>query len=206
MGLAGLGLAGLGPAGLGIAGLGTAGLGRQGAGRGGGYRSGRRGGRGSFCRGSIHRWSVCRGGRDAGCGLVVARLLIPCDSVIVSIRITNVIQFVRFNLLRRQFRLRLSRRLPSSRRRGPPGGTGRRRPPLTLAALRDVTGHMAPGRLAEPGCRDSTRAGLARPADRGRSHALTFHLCNVLLNTPTKPPAGLSGSVGACGAGAGPPG
>ena len=45
--------------------------------------------------------------REAGRGLVVARILIPCDSAIVSIRITNVIQFVRFNLLRRQFRLRL---------------------------------------------------------------------------------------------------
>ena len=62
---------------------------------------------GVICRGGAPRGSVYRGGREAGRGLVVARILIPCDSTIVSIGINNVIQFVRFNLLRRQFRLRL---------------------------------------------------------------------------------------------------
>jgi hypothetical protein len=37
----------------------------------------------------------------------MARILIPCDNAIVSIRITNVIRFVRFNLPRREFRLSL---------------------------------------------------------------------------------------------------
>jgi hypothetical protein len=54
-----------------------------------------------------YRGSVCRGGREASGGLVVGRILIPCDNVIISIRINNVIRFVRFNLLRRQFRLGL---------------------------------------------------------------------------------------------------
>ena len=76
-------------------------VGRHRAGHGPGL--GRRDGREGICR----LRSVYRGRREAGRGLVVARILIPCDSVIVSIRINNVIQFVRFNLLRWQFRLRL---------------------------------------------------------------------------------------------------
>ena len=116
--------------GLGLAARRQGGFGRHGAGRGRGL--GRRhcrwavGGavvcRGGAPRESVYRWSVYRwsvyrwsvylgsvyrGGREAGRGLVMARILIPCDSTIVSIGINNVIQFVRFNLLRRQFRPRL---------------------------------------------------------------------------------------------------
>ncbi len=118
--LGGLALGGLGgriPDGLGSLGrhgrelhrLGLAAVGRHGAGR---HRDdrgrglGRRGGREGISRGGIYRGCVCHGRREAGRGLVVARILIPCDSVIVSIGINNVIQFVRFNLPRRQFRLR----------------------------------------------------------------------------------------------------
>ena len=50
---------------------------------------------------------------------------------------------------------------------------------------------MALGRVVELGC--GIPAGLPRSAGRGRSHALTFHLCHVLLNTPTKPPGGPTG-------------
>jgi hypothetical protein len=77
------------------------GFGRHGAGH------GRRDGRGGINRGGICRGSIYRGRREAGRDLVVARILIPCDSTIVSVAINNVIQFVRFNLLRRQFPLRL---------------------------------------------------------------------------------------------------
>ena len=122
LGLGGLGLGGLGSRirdrlgglgrhgrelhGHGLAALRLGGFGRHRADRGRGL--GRRDGRGGICGGDVYRGSVYRGGREAGRGLVLARILIPCDSAIVSIGINNVIQFVRFNLLRRQFRLRLA--------------------------------------------------------------------------------------------------
>ena len=190
-GLGGLGrdgreLDGLGLAALGLGSCGLVGFGRHGAGRGRGL--GRRYGRGGICCGGIYRGSVYRGRREAGRGLVVARILIPCDSAIVSIRINNVIQFVRFNLLRRQFRLGLLGWPLFLRRPGCLGGFGRLRhtgilggcswvtrcnhhvtvipiTPLTLTTVRNITGHMVLGRVVKLGSDASTRAGLA-PAGR----------------------------------------
>jgi len=77
----------------------------------------------------------------------------------------------------------------------------------TLTTVRNITGHMVPGRVVKSKVvklsRDSTLAGLgvlAGPRRRRRCHALTFHCYNVLLRTPAETPAGLTGPPAAIGA------
>ena len=78
---------------------------------------------------------------------------------------------------------------------------------LTLTTVRNITGHMVPGRVVKRKVvklsRDSTLAGLGVLAGRRRRrrcHALTFHCYNVLLKTPADPdgpsPAAIGGYWG----------
>jgi len=70
--------------------------------------------------------------------------------------------------------------------------------PLLLTTVRNISGHMALGRVVKRD--DSAQAGLALsaepPAHSRRCHALTFHRFNVLLKTPRNPggPIGAGGS------------
>jgi hypothetical protein len=148
----------------------------------------------------------------------MARILIPCDSVIVSIGINNVIRFVRFNLPRRQFRVgRLGLRRPRlwqlrlrqlrlRQLRGDALGGSlwvtRCNHHVTvipiklpnLTPIRNITGYTARSAHKTKAV-NRTKAdhpGSAAGGRRERCHALTIHRCNVLLENPATP-ASLSG-------------
>jgi len=71
--------------------------------------------------------------------------------------------------------------------------------PLPLTTVRNISGHMAVGRVVKPGREDRAHAGLALsaepPAHSRRCHALTFHRFNVLLK-PRRNPGGPIGAGG----------
>jgi hypothetical protein len=133
----------------------------------------------------------------------MARILIPCDSVIVPIGINNVIRFVWFNLPGRQFRVG---RLGLRQLRGDVLGGSlwvtrcnhhvtvipNKLPNLT--PIRNITGHTASS-VHKTKAANRTMAdlpGSAAGRRRERCHALTIHRCNVLLENPATP-ASLSG-------------